>query len=100
MGVIRPVYCEQILTLFNLAFKGLVPLLNSSAVFFMSHVLQGYLLPTLVQEADMVADLGLAVLGLIKSLCVSLLNWLLSAMVDCPASMGTCASTWASGRWT
>ena len=77
----------QILALFNLAFKGLVPFLNCS-VFFTSRVTQGYLLPTLVQEADTVAELGLAVLGLIKSLCVSLLNWLLSAMVDCPASNG------------
>ena len=47
----------QILALFNLAFKGLVPFLNGS-VFFMSCVLQGYLLTTLVQEADTVADLG------------------------------------------
>ena len=49
----------QILAQFNLklAFKGLVPFLNGS-VFFMSCVLQGYLLTTLVQEADTVADLG------------------------------------------
>ena len=44
-----------------------------------------------MQEADTVAEQGLAVLCLIKSSCISLLNWLLSAMVACPASSGyTC----------
>ena len=47
----------QILALFNLVFKGLVPFLNGSVI-LMSRVLQGYLLPTLVQEADTVADFG------------------------------------------
>lgn len=77
----------QILSLFNLVFQGLIPFWNG-AFFFVSRVMQGFLLPTMVQEAPTLKSLGLALLALTKSACVSLFNWIQSAVVDCPASRG------------
>ena len=86
----------QILNLFNMVFKGLIPLWNS-VFFFISRSLQGYLLPVMIQEASTFESLGASLFELAKTLCVSLFSWMQSVVVDCPLSQGeACFDT--SGR--
>ena len=77
----------QILNLINLAFKGVVPLWNS-LFFFVNRVMQGYLLPTLVEEAVTVGAFGAALMRLGADLCVSIFNWVLTVVVVCPEASG------------
>ena len=77
----------QILELSDLVFRGLVPLWNA-AFFFVSRVLQGWLVPTMVQEAAAFKAMGVALFQLALHSTVSLFVWVQSVVVSCPLERG------------
>ena len=77
----------SLVELLNTAFKGVVPLWNGS-VYFVGRVLQGYLLPTLIEESSVFKEMGVSLFAMCKALCFSLYNWVVPAVLGCPESDG------------
>ena len=77
----------EIFNLLNIVFKGIIPLWNS-IFYFISRVLQGYLLPTVVQESPLLGKIGVSMFSLAKHSCFSLFHWIEPMVIDCPQSQG------------
>ena len=77
----------ELLTLTNTVFKGAIPLWNGF-FFFTSRLLNGYFLPTMIQESLTLGQIGIALYNFSKHSALSLFAWAQSAVVSCPASNG------------
>jgi hypothetical protein len=77
----------ELLRLSNTVFKGIIPIWNGF-FFFASRLLNGYFLPTMIQEALTFGNIGLAMYNFSKHSALSLFAWIHTAVVPCPASSG------------
>jgi hypothetical protein len=73
--------------LFNTVFKGIIPLWNG-VFFFISRLISGFFLPTMIQESLTLGRAGLAVYSFSKHASLSLFAWVQQAVVSCPVSDG------------
>jgi hypothetical protein len=76
-----------VVNIFNTVFKGVIPLWNGFN-FFISRLLSGYFLPTMISESVVLGKTGLAVYSFAKHSAISLFVWVRSVAVSCPASSG------------
>ena len=71
----------------NTVFKGVIPLWNGF-FYFISRLLSGYFLPTVITESLTLGKIGLSLFGFSKHLAVSLFTWIQTTVVHCPAASG------------
>ena len=70
---------------FNIVFKGLIPLWNG-LIFFVNRLVSGFMLPTVFEELGLFISLGQSVLALAKNSVLALASFVSSVVVDCPPS--------------
>ena len=87
LGPVIQVAFVELLHIFNILFKGVIPIWNGS-VYFISRILQGYLIPTIIQEAGIFSAMGTDIFNFCKHLSISFYNWLGPAVLNCPESDG------------
>ena len=76
-----------VVNIFNVVFKGVIPLWNS-AWFFVSRLMNGFFLPTLISESLVLGKAGLAVYSFSKHSAISLFSWVQTVVIPCPVSSG------------
>ena len=71
----------------NTIFKGVVPLWNGF-FFFLSRLLSGYFLPTVISESVTFGKIGVSLYEFSKHSSISLFSWVQPVAVTCPVSEG------------
>lgn len=71
----------------NTVFKGVIPLWNSF-FFFISRLLNGYFLPTVISESVTFGRIGVSLYQFSKHASISLFSWVQPVVTPCPVSDG------------
>jgi hypothetical protein len=77
----------QGLRVFNIVFKGAIPLWNGS-IFILSSIMQGYIFPTLTTEMLALQQVGISLYSLCRHLVLAIFSWLQTVIVNCPLASG------------
>ena len=77
----------QVLYVFNIAFRGIIPIWNG-IIFFSVRVLNGYAVPTIIDELPTFRAFGASLFDFIKHLVFSLFNFLQPILSTCPEAAG------------
>ena len=77
----------RVLEAFNTLFRGVIPLYNG-VVFLLTRLFFGYLLPTVLGEADVLKALGGAIFDMVRHLMVSFGGFVAPLVMGCPDVLG------------